>query len=98
MIDGGGNAVKALRAFEGSDEYFITILDDNQVKERKFKHIREEKRYKYGNASLVDCRIELLDSSEKGYIYECRAVIVKWDNGRKSVLITDIPRDLWVMG
>lgn len=35
-----------------------------------------------------------MDSSEKGYIYECRAVIVKWDNGRKSVLITDIPRDL----
>jgi hypothetical protein len=94
VMDGGGNAVKTLRAFDGSDEYFITILDDNQVKERKFKHIREETRYKYGNASLVDCRIELLDSSEKGYIYECRAVIVKWDNGRKSVLITDIPRDL----
>ena len=94
VIDGGGNAVKTLRTFDGSDEYFITILDDNQVKERKFKHIREETRYRYGNASLVDCQIELLDSSEKGYIYECRAVIVKWDNGRKSVLITDIPRDL----
>ncbi|MGB3479272.1 MAG: helix-turn-helix domain-containing protein [Halobacteriota archaeon] len=94
VIDGGGNGVKTLRAFDGSDEYYITILDDNQVKERKFKHIREETRYKYGNASLVDCRIELLDSSEKGYIYECRAVIVNWDNGRKSVLITDIPRDL----
>jgi hypothetical protein len=94
VIDGGGNGVKTLRAFDDSDEYFITILDDNQVKERKFKHIREETRYKYGNASLADCRIELLDSSEKGYIYECRAVIVEWDNGRKSVLITDIPCDL----
>jgi len=94
VIDGGGNGVNTLRAFDDSDEYFITILDDNQVKERKFKHIQEEMRYRYGNASLVDCQIELLDSSEKGYIYECRAVIVRWDNGRKSVLITDIPRDL----
>lgn len=94
VIDGGGNGVNTLRAFDDSDEYFITILDENQVKERKFKHLREETRYKYGNASLVDCQIELLDSSEKNYIYECRAVIVKWDNGRKSVLITDIPRDL----
>ena len=72
VIDGGGNGVKTLRAFDNSDDYFITILDDNQVKERKFKHIREETRYTYGNASLVDCQIELLDSSEKGYIYECR--------------------------
>ena len=35
-----------------------------------------------------------LDSSEKDYIFECRAVVIKWDNGRKSVLVTDIPRDL----
>jgi len=27
--------------------------DINQVKERKIKHIREETRYKYGNASEV---------------------------------------------
>jgi hypothetical protein len=94
VIDGGGNGINTLRAFDDSDEYFITILDENQVKERKIKHLREEMRYKYGNASLVDCQIKLLDSSEKNYIYECRAVIVKWDNGRKSVLITDIPRDL----
>jgi len=70
------------------------IADDKQTKERKFKHIREEIRYKYGNATLVECKIELLDSKESGYIYECRAVIVKWDNGRKSVLITDIPHEL----
>jgi len=76
------------------DEYYITILDDNLTKERKFKYIREEIWYKYGNATLVDCKIELLDSKESGYIYECRAVIVKWDNGRKSVLITDIPHEL----
>jgi hypothetical protein len=94
VMDGGGNGVKTLRAFKDSDEYYITILDDNQTKERKFKHIREEMGYKYGNATLVDCKIELLDSKESGYIYECRAVIVKWDNSRKSVLITDIPHEL----
>jgi hypothetical protein len=94
VMDGGANGVNTLRAFDNCDDYYITILDDNQVKDRKFKHIREEKRYKYGNASLVDSQIELMDSKEVGYIYECRAVIVKWDNGRKSVLITDIPRDL----
>jgi hypothetical protein len=94
VMDGGGNGVKTLRAFKDSEEYYITILDDNQTKKRKFKHIREEIGYKYGNATLVDCKIELLDSKESGYLYECRAVVVKWDNGRKSVLITDIPRDL----
>jgi hypothetical protein len=94
IMDGGGNGVKTLRALSKSDEYFITILDDNQTNDRKFKHIREETRYKYGNASLVDCQIELLDSSEKNFLFECRAVINKWDNGRKSVLVTDVPREL----
>ncbi len=94
VMDGGANGVQTLRAFDCSDEYYITILDDNQTKERKFKHICSEIEYKYGNATLVDCKIELLDSNEPDYIYECRAVIVKWGNGRKSVLITDIPREL----
>ncbi len=26
---------------------------------------------------------------EKEYIFECRAVVIKWDNGRKSVLVTE---------
>ena len=94
VMDGGANGVKTLRAFNGCDEYYVTILDNNQTNTRKFKHIREETSYKYGDAKLIDCQIELLDSSEKGYIYECRAVIVKWDNGGKSVLVTDIPPDL----
>jgi hypothetical protein len=94
VIDSGGNSVKTLRAFKDSDEYFITILDDNQIKDRKFKHLHEETRYKYGNANLVDSLIELLDSSEKNYIFECRAVVVNWDNGRISVLVTNIPREL----
>ncbi|MCD4845023.1 MAG: hypothetical protein K8R25_11115 [Methanosarcinales archaeon] len=53
VMGGGGNGVKTLRAFEDSDEYYITILDDNQTNERKFKHIREEIEYKYGN--LAKC-------------------------------------------
>lgn len=94
VFDAGGNSVKTLRGFNDSDEYYITILDENQTKDRKFKHMRLETRYKYGNANLVDCQIELVDSSEKSYIYESRAVIVNWDNDRKAVLVTDIPREL----
>lgn len=95
VIDGGGNSVKTMRAFSGDDNgYFITILDNNQVKERKFKHKGRKKRYKFGSATLIDCRIELLDSTEVGYIYEARAVIVKWDNGRESVLVTNISVEL----
>lgn len=94
IMDGGGNAVKTLRELSQSDEYFITILDDNQTNDRKFKHLREERKYEYGKASLIDCEIELIDSSEDSYIFECRAVIIKWENGRKSVLVTDIPHDL----
>jgi hypothetical protein len=94
IMDGGSNAVKTLRELSLSDEYFITILDDNQTNDRKFKDLREEKNYEYGKASLIDCEIELMDSSEDNYIFECRAVIIKWENGRKSVLVTDIPHDL----
>lgn len=94
VMDGGGNSVKTMRAFESSDENFITILDKNQVKERRFKHLGRKKRYAYGDAMLTDCQIELVDSSESGYIYQTRAVVVKWDNGRESVLLTDIPKDL----
>jgi len=97
VIDGGGNSVRTMKAFSAATnnaEYFITILDDNQTKERKFKHKRRKKAYKYGSATLGDCRIELLDSTETGYIYEARAVIVQWDNGKESVLVTNIPAEL----
>ncbi len=94
VFDAGGNGVKTLREFAKSDEYYITILDENQTKDRKFKQKRLETQYKYGNANLIDCQIELMDSSENNYIYESRAVIVNWDNGRKAVIITDIPREL----
>jgi hypothetical protein len=94
VFDAGGNSIQTLRGFNDSDEYFITILDENQTKERKFKHMQLETRYKYGNANLVDSLIELVDLSEKSCIYESRAVIVNWDNDRKAVLVTDIPREL----
>lgn len=94
VMDGGANGVKTLRAFSDSNEYYITILDDNQNNERKFKHIGEEKRYKYGKSVYTDDQIELIDSLDKSYIYECRAVRVKWDNGNQSVLVTNVPRDL----
>ncbi len=94
VFDAGGNGVQTLRGFNDSDEYYITILDENQTKERKFKHKRLETQYKYGNAKLIDCQIELIDSDEKNYIYESRAIIVNWDNGRKAVIITDVPREL----
>ena len=94
VIDGGGNSVKTMRSFQGSEESFITILDRNQVKERRFKHKHKPVRYRFGEAELIDCRIELRDSTDQDYIYESRAVIVRWDNGRESVLVTDIPREV----
>jgi uncharacterized coiled-coil protein SlyX len=94
VFDGGGNGVKTLRSFANSDDYYITILDDNQITDRKVKHIQQEMRYEYGNAKVVECQIELRDSSEKDFIYESRAVSVEWDNGRRSVLVTNIPREL----
>ncbi len=95
VMDGGGNSVKTMRAFSGKDdEYFITILDNNQVTERKFKFEKIKTNYRFGSATLIDCWIELLDSTERGYIYEARAVIVKWDNGRESVLVTNISAEL----
>ncbi len=58
------------------------------------KHKKRKNRYKCGSATLIDCRIELLDSTESGYIYEARAVIVTWDNCRESVLVTHISAEL----
>jgi hypothetical protein len=67
------------------------MLDSNQFNERKVKSVSGEKRYDYGDAHLVDCRVELEDSNDKGFIFETRAVQVHWDNGRTSVLITNVP-------
>jgi transposase len=95
IFDGGGNGVRTLRGLCASKYHFITILDANQVTERKLKAISQEKRYAYGDAWLVDCAIELEDSSEKGYLFETRAVQVHWDNGRIAVLVTSLSEDIF---
>ncbi len=91
IFDGGGNSVQNLRAFSKSPYHYITILDTNQINERKFKHKSDTECYRYGKAILTDCRIELLDSKEPKYIFDSRAVQVHWTNGRECCLVTSIP-------
>jgi hypothetical protein len=95
IFDGGGNGVRTLRGLCTSAYHFITMLDANQVTERKLKTVSQEKRYEYGAAWLVDCAIELEDSYEKGYLFETRAVQVHWDNGRRAVLITSVSEEMF---
>ncbi len=95
VMDGGGNSVETLRAFSNSDYHYITILDTNQIRGRKFKLLSAIERYRYGAAGLKDCRIELLDSKERGYLFESRAVRVFWDNGRECCLVTSISKDVF---
>ncbi|MGP8320366.1 MAG: hypothetical protein ACT6FD_06205, partial [Methanosarcinaceae archaeon] len=97
ILDGGGNGVKTLRELSGSNYHFITILDSNQINDRKIKSVSEKKRYDFGDAYLLDCTIELEDSNDKGYIFETRAVQVHWDNGRTSVLITNLSEKIFTM-
>lgn len=95
IIDGAGNAVKTLRAFSQSPYHYITILDTNQVHDRKFKNLTKPQRYRHGEAMLLECRIELIDSTEPCYLYESRAVRILWDNGKESCLVTSIPVTLF---
>lgn len=95
IIDGAGNAVQTLRAFSGSDYHYITILDTNQIIDRKFKHLKAPLRYHYGEAFLTDCRVELIDSKDTRYIYESRAVRVQWDNGKECCIVTSIPETIF---
>jgi hypothetical protein len=74
VMDGGYNAFRILRNIK--DYYYITILDDNQVTNRKIKSISSEKRYEYGHDIDSDLLIELIDSKNKNFIYETRAVQV----------------------
>ncbi len=95
IMDGGGNGVKTLRELSKSGYHFITILDSNQINDRKIKFVSKEKRYDFGKAFLVDCTVELEDSNEKSYLFETRAVQVHWDNGRTSVLITSLGEEIF---
>ena len=94
VMDGGGNAVKVLREIKGY--YYITILDNNQPCARNLKFETEAKRYEYGEAYISDSKIELKDSKD-GYIFETRAVQIKWDNGRRSTLVTNLPQKLFAV-
>jgi transposase len=99
VMDGAGNSVRTLRAFAAQDKYhYITSLDDNQWDERKLRRVGRPQRYRYGDATLRDCEIELEDSQpdEKGYLIVSRAVEIQWDHGKRTVLLTSLSAELVV--
>ena len=94
VMDAASNGVATLRAFAEQDRYhYITSLDDNQWNPRKVREEGRAKRYYYGDATLRDCLIELEDSQEKGYLVVVRAVRIDWDYGKRTVLITSLPKE-----
>jgi hypothetical protein len=97
VMDGAGNSVRTLRAFAAQKKYhYITSLDDNQWDARKIRRIGRPQRYRYGDATLRDCEIELEDSQEKGYLIVSRAIEIQWDYGKRTVLLTSLSADLVV--
>ncbi|MBU4400993.1 MAG: hypothetical protein KKE86_16890 [Planctomycetes bacterium] len=99
VMDGAGNSVRTLRAFAAQEKYhYITSLDDNQWDERKLRRVGRPQRYRYGDATLRDCEIELEDSQpeEKGYLVVCRAIDIQWDHGKRTVLLTSLNGELVV--
>lgn len=95
VMDAASNSVRTLRAFAAQKKYhYITSLDDNQWNPRKVRKLGKPQRYRHGNATLQDCEIELVDSNEKGYLFVTRAIKIEWDQGKKTYLITDLPRDI----
>jgi hypothetical protein len=94
VMDAASNGVATLRAFAEQDRYhYITSLDDNQWNPRKVREEGRPKRYYYGDATLRDCLLELEDSREKGYVVVVRAVRIDWDYGKRTVLITSLPKE-----
>jgi len=94
VMDGASNSVRTLRAFASQQKYhYITLLDDNQWKERKIHSIGRPKRYRYGKATLREIVIELEDSQEKGYLVRTRGIKINWDNGKTTVLLTSLPME-----
>jgi transposase len=95
VMDAASNGVATLRAFAQQERYhYITALDDNQWNPSKVREQGRAKRYYYGEATLRDCLIELEDSREKGYLVVVRAVRIDWDQGKTTVLITSLPREM----
>lgn len=94
VMDAASNGVATLRAFATQDRYhYITALDDNQWSPRKVRYQGRLQRYSYGSATLRDCLIELEDSREKGYVIVVRAVRIDWDHGKRTVLVTSLPKE-----
>jgi len=94
VMDSASNGVATLRAFVEQDGYhYITALDDNQWNPRKVREEGRPKRYYYGDATLRDCLLELEDSQEKGYLVVVRVVRIDWDYGKRTVLITSLPKE-----
>ena len=94
VMDAASNGVATLRAFADQEKYhYITSLDDNQWNPRKVRQEGRAKRYYYGDATLRDCLLELEDSQEKGYLVVVRAVRIDWDYGKRTVLITSLPKE-----
>lgn len=92
VMDGASNSVKTLRAFAAQDKYyFVTTLDKNQWNPRRIHSEGPKIRYDYGNAFVSDCKIELEDSTDKGYLILVRAIKIEWDNGKITVLVTNLP-------
>ncbi|KKK77267.1 hypothetical protein LCGC14_2855330, partial [marine sediment metagenome] len=97
VMDGAGNSVRTLRAFAAQNKYhYITPLDDNQWNERKIRSVGRPQRYRYGDATLRDCEIELEDSQEKGYLIVVRAIEIQWDYGKRTVLLTSLSEEVVV--
>ena len=95
VMDAASNGVATLRAFAEQDRYhYITALDDNQWNPSKVREEGRAKRYYYGDATLRDCLLELEDSREKGYLVVVRAVRIDWDYGKRTVLITSLPKEM----
>jgi transposase len=94
VMDAASNGVRTLRAFAEQERYhYITALDDNQWNPRKVREEGRPKRYYYGEATLRDSLMELEDSQEKGYLVVVRAVRIDWDYGKRTVLITSLPKE-----
>jgi transposase len=93
VMDAASNGVGTLRAFAQQERYhYITALDDNQWHPRKVREEGRPKRYYYGAATLRDCLLELEDSQDRGYLVVVRAVRIDWDYGKRTVLITSLPK------
>ena len=92
VLEGANNSVKTLRAFAAQDKcYFVTTLDKNQWQPRRIRAEGPKHRYEYGEAFVSDCEIELEDSSGKGYLIVVRAIKIAWNDGKITVLITNLP-------